>query len=179
MGLLKQRHCSACGNKHWTTADDIELELATANFCDSCLQGLRQHFDTRTQQERDFDAIYEGLNGFREVVINRSHGHFELSHAARTAYLDSLNKSYTVSPRESRDATVRLGSVIRVDGTFWEDTDLVRDDPVLVNVVRRLGVAASGPNATLKIVSIPADVDWDVNSYDGCEWVYELHRRWV
>ena len=27
-------------------------------------------------------------------------------------------------------------------------------------------------------LEMPADVDWVIQSYDGAEWVAEVHRRW-
>lgn len=33
-------------------------------------------------------------------------------------------------------------------------------------------------HADLKIVEIPPDVDWEINEYDGVEWVAETHRTW-
>ena len=65
------------------------------------------------------------------------------------------------------------------DSYSWSETDLLRDDPVLVRVVEELGGhAAGGQAADLKVVTIPADVDWIVQDYDGLEWVAEVHRTW-
>ena len=30
----------------------------------------------------------------------------------------------------------------------------------------------------LKVVEIPADVDWQICEYDGLEWIAEKHRTW-
>ncbi len=32
--------------------------------------------------------------------------------------------------------------------------------------------------AKLKVVEIPDDVDWEVENYDGIEWIAEKHRIW-
>ena len=32
--------------------------------------------------------------------------------------------------------------------------------------------------ANHKIVEIPADVEWQIQEYDGMEWVAEKHRTW-
>jgi hypothetical protein len=46
-------------------------------------------------------------------------------------------------------------------------------------VVEELGGdAAGGPVADLKVVTIPADVSWLIQDYDGMEWVAEVHRTW-
>lgn len=57
-----------------------------------------------------------------------------------------------------------------------------RDDPRLVQVVEELGAQAHPDAATrdksLKIVEIPADVEFSVEEYDGKEWIAEKHRIW-
>ena len=53
-----------------------------------------------------------------------------------------------------------------------------RDDPTLVQVVKELKKEANGFVADLKVVSIPDDVDWKIEEYDGAEWVAEVHRTW-
>jgi len=53
-----------------------------------------------------------------------------------------------------------------------------RDDPTLVQVVKELKKKASGVCATLKVVSIPDDVKWEIEEYDGLEWIAEVHRTW-
>lgn len=57
-------------------------------------------------------------------------------------------------------------------------TDIPRDDPKLVQVVRQLGHEANGPHAELKVVEVPDDVKWTVEEYDGREWIAEEHRTW-
>jgi len=49
----------------------------------------------------------------------------------------------------------------------------------LVEVVEKLGKAAYGFAANLKIVEIPEDVDWCIEENDGLEWVAEKHRTWI
>ena len=53
-----------------------------------------------------------------------------------------------------------------------------RYDPDLVEVVERMGKAANGPHAELGVVEVPDDVDWEIDDYDGSEWVAERHRTW-
>ena len=56
---------------------------------------------------------------------------------------------------------------------------LNRDDPLLVHVVETLGpVRASGKPSLLRIIEIPADVDWVIVDYDGLEHIAERHRTW-
>lgn len=56
--------------------------------------------------------------------------------------------------------------------------DIERNDPRLIQIVEELGEDAAGYGAMLKIVEIPDDVEWEIDEYDGSEWVAEKHRRW-
>ena len=66
-----------------------------------------------------------------------------------------------------------------VNDQYWDGRTIKRDDPVLVDIVREMGEAADGDYARLKIVQLPADVDWTIAEYDGQEWVAEQHRTWT
>ncbi len=54
-----------------------------------------------------------------------------------------------------------------------------RDDPLLIECIETLGERAFGALSELKIVSIPADVEWEIEEYDGREWISEKHRTWA
>lgn len=60
----------------------------------------------------------------------------------------------------------------------FNDREVPRDDPFLCKVIDELGDRANGDHADLKIVEIPADVEWEIFEYDGNEWVAEKHRTW-
>ncbi len=53
-----------------------------------------------------------------------------------------------------------------------------RSDKDLVAVVEEMGAKANGQYSFLKVVEIPDDVEWNVQEYDGNEWVAEKHRIW-
>ena len=78
----------------------------------------------------------------------------------------------TMSDQEKLDYNNRYNNQV------WSDRDLARDDPVLIQVVRELGTQANALVAKLKIVEIPATVEWQIEEYDGKEWVAEQHRTW-
>lgn len=67
---------------------------------------------------------------------------------------------------------------------FWEKHYIDsrpedRSDPDLIAVIEELGEErASGALAELKIVEIPDGVEYEIEEYDGIEWVSEVHRRW-
>lgn len=129
----------------------------------------------------DHTKLLEHLRGVKQIVINSCHGGFSLSHKAVVRYHELLGQEiHWFTPGNS--------SFVHYDyyldpndpeASRWWDIDIPRDDPYLVQVVRELGDdAAGGPAAYLRIVEIPADVDWVVQEYDGQEWVAERHRTW-
>jgi hypothetical protein len=141
----------------------------------------------------------------KPIVINACHGGFGLSEAGVRLY--AQKKGLTLYPEHGRFAALggptwwtvppeqRIGILPEDDwhkGTLEErrasneaysryvltPRDIARDDPDLIAVVRELGDEASGRFASLKIVEIPADVEWKIEEYDGLEWIAEKHRTW-
>lgn len=134
-----------------------------------------------------------------EVVINKCFGGFSLSRAAflrlrelgnalALAEDDPLSAGYVErvvardgerwghdNSRKSAEATVRMFQLGR--GEMYL-SDIPRDDPHLVQVVREMGDKASGGCARLGIVEIPDGVEWKIEEYDGNEHVAEVHRTW-
>ena len=129
-------------------------------------------------QETEQERLIRYLKGVRYVVINVCHGGYSLSREAEYLYLKRSLIDYETQPRESRHDTERYGPLILVNGKIWYSSGISRDDPVLVSVVRELGDRANGNFAELKIVEVPASVDWQIDEYDGREWIAEVHRTW-
>lgn len=94
----------------------------------------------------------------RKIVINQTFGGFRLTQAA----VDEYNR--------------RSGKCMS------QYHDFIRDDPVLIQVIEDIGLdAASDTFCKLNIIEIPDDVPedgWEIQDYDGAEWVAERHRRW-
>jgi hypothetical protein len=111
----------------------------------------------------------------REVVINNCYGGFGVSLVAAKALRKMGNeyaKKEVLAGEKWSDGTV-------YDGHFDSYCmGINRDDPMLVAVVRKLKEKANGHFAELTIVEIPADVEWEVEEYDGLEHVSERHRTW-
>lgn len=127
---------------------------------------------------QDYEELIQHLKGVRHIVISVKHGGFGLSHDAQLAYLDRAGIAYEFEPRDDRYSNTTQGPYIMVNGNQWYEDTISRDDPALVAVVREMGEAANGRHADLKVVTIPADVDWQIDEYDGWEWVAEVHRTW-
>jgi hypothetical protein len=45
-------------------------------------------------------------------------------------------------------------------------------------VVEEMGENVNTRFSELKVVEIPNDVEWQIEEYDGAEWVAEKHRTW-
>lgn len=89
---------------------------------------------------------------------------------------DAWRESYE---RDLNDQGLRLTRFH--DGKVISDKhsdDANRTCPAMVEAVERLGSAASGPLANLKVVQIPDDVEFEISEYDGQEHVAEAHRTW-
>ena len=92
-----------------------------------------------------------------KIVINKCFGGFSLSQTAL-------------------DWFVLIGGSRK---TAWgRGRDIKRDNPFLVDVVEKLGEQSWGGAAQLKVVEIPDNVEWEIEEYDGREWVAEKHRTW-
>ncbi len=154
----------------------------------------------------DQKQLLNEIQGIRYVVINKQHGGFGLSQAGIERYLkikglefwaeenqrfgSLVGPRYWLVPEQQRlddpEATqwhsMTIAERQQHNQTYsqqvFSDRELARDDPILVQVVRELGTEASGRHAELKVVEIPADVEWTIEEYDGLEWVAEKHRTW-
>lgn len=88
-----------------------------------------------------------------KIVINKCFGGFGLSAVAESIYAQESGKDISVY-------------------------EIPRDDPILVSIVESMGEAADGAFAELKVIEIPDDVEWQIDEYDGTEWIAEKHRTW-
>lgn len=138
-----------------------------------------------------------------KVVINARHGGFGLSKEACERYWEIKGVtvwvepgtfdgqfSYWLRPPEDRltlkegadfyemDLDERVAYNREYSNQTWYDRDVDRNDPVLIQVVEEMGEKSYGRFAELKIVEIPDGVDWQIDEYDGLEWVSEKHRIW-
>lgn len=116
-------------------------------------QGKKAFVYSRKQGNYNFDGPYyktdENAPGYMPCVTSKDYG----------PILDNIDKAYE-------------------DETIVESRPDNRNDPDLVAVVKELGEKANGAHANLKIVSVPDDVAWHIEEYDGAEHVAENHRKW-
>ena len=141
-----------------------------------------------------------------KVVVNSCYGGFSLSQEAVMRYAEIKGMTlypevdpkwlsmklvtYWTCPPEERTGILpdekfyeasmqeRQASNQAYSKRTLNDRDITRDDPVLVQVVEEMGRDANGRCAELRVVEIPDDVKWEIEEYDGKEWVAEVHRTW-
>ncbi len=89
-----------------------------------------------------------------KIVINTCFGGFGLSEKA-------LNKYRIISGNLKLD-----------------ESNIARDDEHLIEIIEEMGSEANGMYAELAIVEIPNCVLWEIEEYDGKEWISERHRIW-
>ena len=109
------------------------------------------------------------------VVINKCFGGIRLSDSAVLRYgeLAGLN---LVSIDKGYFNQWYIDSVD--DEKYFSMYNIARDDPILIQVVEELGESSWGSCAQLKIIEIPDNIKWEIEEYDGQEWVSEVHRTW-
>jgi hypothetical protein len=112
-----------------------------------------------------------------KIVINSDYGGFSLSDQAVLAYGQKKGLNLVKDENTSWNISIFYKDSVAKEN-YFEDRDIPRNDPALVEVVEVLGEAANGFAANLKIVEIPEDVEWCVEENDGREWVSEKHRTW-
>ena len=137
----------------------------------------------------------------KEIVINAHYGGFTLSAEAerelaklqgkqvffyiQTKYkhIDGKDEYQRVEPDPEKylyfTLTKDLGEIVDEipNGVWFDSSDIPRDDANLIKVVKTLKERSNTNVSSLKIVEIPDDVEWEIEEYDGNEWVSEKHRR--
>jgi xanthine dehydrogenase molybdopterin-binding subunit B len=110
-----------------------------------------------------------------KIVLNKCFGGFGISDKAFEKYLEYKGIDYV----KTEDKRI-LGGANYYDTKEKKLTyyNIERDDPILVKVVEELGDKANGRFSDLEVVEIPDDIEWDIEEYDGKEWVAEKHRTW-
>jgi hypothetical protein len=111
-----------------------------------------------------------------KIVINACYGGFGLSDRATRRYAEL--KGLKLIEKGSRAGEIDFYvDEVKPENYFYIRTS-DRSDPVLVQVVEELGDGAGGRYAQLRVVEIPDDVKWEIEEYDGREWIAEVHRTW-
>ncbi len=138
-----------------------------------------------------------------KIAINTCFGGFSLSHEAVMEYakikgfdlypfveerlpdgsLDFNSRKFIpYNPNEDvfiiHYSTKPLKDGMYEENSYFSDRDIPRNDPALIVVIKKLRKKANGSYANLKIVTIPDNVEWQIEEYDGLEHIAEKHRTW-
>ena len=108
-----------------------------------------------------------------KIAINTCFGGFGLSDKAIERYAE-LKEISLVKEKGSHI----FNSYYKQAGEIFSSSEIPRDDPLLLQVIKELGEEANGSFADLSIVEIPNGVNWEIAEYDGTEHVAEKHRTW-
>jgi hypothetical protein len=134
-----------------------------------------------------------------KLVINRCYGGFGLSLLAIQRYCELIGKGAHFYQQEGWEDLAKktdvengglmvhcvhhdYGDTVDInavpDDAFFDKNIIPRNDPILIQVVEELGDKANRFGSKLKVVEIPDDVEWQIEEYDGAEWISEKHRVW-
>lgn len=122
-----------------------------------------------------------------KVVINSCYGGFGLSDKAVKFYAKAKGIELYTSDEDSHfgphyylcpASEYETLNLEKQNEMYFVPRSIDRTDADLINIVETLGEEANGWAADLKVVEIPDDVEWQLEEYDGAEWVAEKHRTW-
>ena len=105
-----------------------------------------------------------------EIVINNCYGGFGLSDKALEHYAELAGIELVEMDKSSAFSNSKY--------SYSVEDSIERNDPKLVETIKALGKDANGFCSSLKVITIPDDVEWQIEEYDGREWVAEKHETW-
>lgn len=133
----------------------------------------------------------------KKVIINSCYGGFSLSKEAVKLYVKKANLKlysdngedyFTIPVEEYKKKLNEENRLYKEDKPSftgyhsnkyaWSSYKISREDPILVDIVEKLGADAFGSYSKLKIIEIPDDVEYFIEEHDGWEYIAEKHRKW-
>jgi len=113
-----------------------------------------------------------------KVVINDKIGGFGLS---KLAYQKLIEKGWIIGIDLFEDDNTFLEREYGKYSFYYDKGNrsekYYRTHKDVINIVEELGSLSWGPHASLKIIEIPDDIEWEIHG-NGVEWVAEKHRCW-
>jgi len=126
--------------------------------------------------------MYARLKGldvyfYKQTAYGFSDGKDEYTRLTKSE-INKKSNALTFFYSLKKDLGKKVNKIPDGDDIWLSDREIPRDDLDLVSVVTELGEDADGSCANLSIVEVPDDVDWQIDEYDGSEWIAEKHRTW-
>ena len=113
-----------------------------------------------------------------KIAINNCHSGFGVSHKAFLKLREMGNK-HALKEADIGEYYPDGTGPRKPFGNFENfGLDIPRNDLDLIHVIESMGIEANGSLSQLKIIEIPDDVEWQIEEYDGFEWIAEKHRTW-
>ena len=115
-----------------------------------------------------------------KIAINRCYGGFSLSDKAFAEYLKRKGIIFETKINAFGDLEFYKDSIS--DKKYISQYDFIkygsRNDSDLIAIIEEMGTESFGLFASLKIVEIPDDVEYEITDYDGVETVREKTEEW-
>jgi hypothetical protein len=111
----------------------------------------------------------------QKIAINKCFGGFGLSRKAFLR-LRELKQEAAINEPDIGDFYNDGSGPRKSDFSFCDN--IKRDDPLLIQVIKEIGDRINGKCASIKVVEIPDNVEWEIMEYGGREWIAEKHETW-
>lgn len=125
-----------------------------------------------------------------KVAINKCYGGFQISREGYEWLIK--NKAWKVtdynkSGRGYEDDTAQLVKTRDYKTKEWNgDYYLVHDrsgpeirtNPDIIEMIETLKTSVNTSVSKLQVIEIPDGIDFEIEEYDGIEWIAEAHRSW-
>ena len=89
-----------------------------------------------------------------EIILNKCYGGFGISDEAMDMYFERTGRKIS------------------------RYCNNLRNDPILISIVKDLGTKANGSASKLVVVDIPDGLDYVIDEYDGIETLHERVTCW-
>lgn len=120
------------------------------------IRGLNKPAQGGTLEEKD-PSIQIPVNGIRKVILNRK------------GWQPLMLSDFGFQVLQERGC---------FNDKICMPCLLKRDDPRLISAFEEYGKELTGDMASLRIIEIPAEVEWELVERDGLESIEEVHRVW-
>jgi hypothetical protein len=113
-----------------------------------------------------------------KIAINRCYGSYGGVSSKLVERALEIGWQTTEYDEEGNYKNPRAEIVISPSESRLVEDNITRTNKVLISLIEELGEEANTMYSRYVIVDIPDNVEWEIEEYDGLEWVSEKHRIW-